>query len=703
VRIPVTGMSCQGCAQTIQESLRRLPGAHDVHVNFALKELQFEGLALDAVLQTIRQLGYDSPGPVSGAFKVPEIDAMAKSESSVALVEFLVAAVLGIPELGFGMGRFGHGVPHVIQAALTTAVVIGAGFGIHKRALKQLFKGQLTMDTLVSMGSVAALLEGYLLWLRGSRHAGFETASTIILFILLGRYLEARARRGTFSATAELFKAFQQPVIRIAERGEEKVLGLDLKEADRVVIRPGEIFPADGVIIDGTGLVNEASVTGEPLPRTVKAGDSVLSGTVVLDSPLTILVKRAGVESFLGRLLTELETAEGRPAELQRLADRVTGFFVPAVILTASFAALAQFFLKDNPELAFHVFMSVILVACPCALGLAIPTALVAGLGASAKSGILFKDAAVLEACSSLTDIYFDKTGTLTIGAPKLTTLEILGGVPESEILSLAASLEKGSVHPLAKAIIDAAAEKRFNTQPITQPITQIVSLPGQGITGSVGGHNIKIVRSQNPSDSGQTQSEIYIDGTLAARASFTDQLRGDTLKILNQLKDLHFRLHLLTGDRRSAVSKLNLENIFDSVQADLLPEDKGRIIEAARKTNPAAVAFVGDGINDVLALRSATVGFAIAAGAPAALGAAGVTLSRGLGDLPRALAFAGMTHRQLKYNLFWAFVYNGVMLPWAALGGFSPMWAASAMAASSVSVVSGSLFLAFRLRRLQV
>ncbi len=706
MQIPVSGLTCQSCANSITDAVSKLDGAKNVSVNFALKQLNYEGVEYDEVLRTLHALGYDSPVRSSldsstPPFQIPQIDKIAAEETHGALRRFVFAAIFGIPEFFIGM-TLGMNSPALrpLEAVLTTAVVFGAGLNIHRRAWGQFLKGQLTMDTLVSMGSLAALLQSYIFWFRGTHHVGFETASTIIIFILLGRYLEARARRSTFNTTVELYKSLEQPVTRLGPQGEEWVVGLELHPGDRIRLRPGEICPVDGVIVEGGGHVDESSITGESLPQKRSVGEKILSGSSLVDSTLTILVKQVGTESFLGRLILELQKSQSKPVPLQRLADRVTAYFVPFVILAATAGALVQYLAYNNPEFGFSIFLSVLLIACPCALGLAIPTALVVGVGASARRGVLFRDPSVLELSAKIKDIYFDKTGTLTMGAPKISEISVTPGFSEKDLIYFAASLERNSIHPLARAILDIAFQRRILALP---PVENFKAIHGRGVEGLVNGKEVRVIRSgQNRESRGQTSSDVFIDGKFAGGMTFADALRPEALSILKDLRDWGFHLHLLTGDHPEVIETLGVRSFFDTVHADLLPQDKEKIVREAREVRPQEIAFVGDGVNDVLALSAATVGFAVASGTPAALGAGGVSLARGIADLPVAFLLAQQTYRQLKFNLFWALAYNVIMMPGAFLGKISPVWASFAMAASSISVVLGSLLLGLRLRRIQ-
>jgi Cu+-exporting ATPase len=545
-------------------------------------------------------------------------------------------------------------IPTVIEAVLTTVVVLIAGFGIHRRTINQLTHGALSMDTLVSLGSIAALVRSFLLWQQGIEMTRFESTSTIIVFVLLGRYLEASTRLKTFSATAELFKTLEQDVTLIYDKVSKKISGLLLKADDVFLLNPGDSSPADGVIVSGNSHVNTARITGESVPLSFQVGDTILSGSTIIESPLTIRVTKSSNDSFIGRLLTELEKAQSTPVKLQRLSDRITNYFVPIVILLGSISAYAQYLLTSNPNFAFNVLLSVLLVACPCAIGLAIPTALVAALGASAKHGILFRNAEVLEACHKIDEIFFDKTGTLTIGKPTVSRIQTFGQFSERDVLNLAALLETQSDHPLAQAI---RAKAVMTSKPLNLANFKILS--GQGVEATIDNQKIKLIKLNNNEalKIESTASDLFIDNVLASRFFFEDELRPETLGILKELKKQKIKLHLLTGDNKaSAVSIQNkLDGIFDEVHSNLLPQDKQLLVKKARELNPAGVAFIGDGTNDVLALAAAAVGFSIAEGSPAAIGAGHVTLTHGISDLLLALQSAKFTARQIKFNLFYA------------------------------------------------
>jgi len=530
---------------------------------------------------------------------------------------------------------------------------------------------------------------------------GFEAASTIVVFILFGRYLEAATRRKTYSSTAELFSVFQHPVTLVTDDKEEQVLGLKLRVGDHIRLKPGEVSPIDGIIVEGKTQISDLALTGEVKPKTVGPGTKILSGTTVIDSPVLIIVKKVGTESFLGRLILELERAQGQTIPIQRLADRATTYFVPAVILFGSLASMVQFFLRGaTPEFSLNVFLSVILTACPCALGLAIPTALVAGLGASARRGILFRNAAALEACGGIKELYLDKTGTLTLGKPRLEKIIALDKINERDLLTYAAALNRLTIHPLGRALADAAIAEKLFALPTVQ---NLKVKAGEGLEGEIKGQHFALLRATKDEADAGTISELYINSKIIGRFIFKDKLIPETLEVLKIFKEWGLTLHILTGDSASSVRQLGLEKNVESVRSGLLPQDKEFIVRAAKEKNPNGVAFVGDGINDVLALSVATVGIAVANGSPAALGAGSLSISNGIKDLPNVFYFAARVSRQLKFNLFWALAYNIVMLPWAASGNISPMWASLAMAMSSVSVVLGSVWLGFRLQKMPI
>ncbi len=702
MRIPVSGMSCQACATTIQGAISKLPGAREVHVNFALKQLSYEGLETDLVISKLQELGYDSPRiQEASPFQIKEATKLSHEEGITAFRRFILAFVLGFPEFLIGMGLWPHGFYHwppVMDAILASVVVIFAGFDIHKRTFMQLKNGNVNMDTLVTLGSGAGLLKAFVLLARGSMMPGFEVASTIIVFILFGRYLEAISRKKTFSASSQLYLALQRSVSRIIGEREEQVSGLELKVGDHIRLKPGEVSPVDGIVVEGKALIGDQTLTGEIKPKSIEKGSKIISGSTIIDSSIVILVKNAGEKSFLGQLIIELEQAQARPAPIQGIADKVTSFFVPGVILFACLAAVVQFLVRGaTPEFSLNVFLSVVLTACPCALGLAIPTALVAGLGASAQWGILFREPKALEACGGITEIFFDKTGTLTEGRPQLEKIEVASRQTENELLTYAAALNRYTTHPLGRALTDAAFGKKIFALP---PVENLKIKPGEGVEGDVKGQRVALLRCKDKGEEEGTSSELWVEGEVRGRFIFRDALLPETPEILRLLKSKGLACHVLTGDSITSVRQLGLDKMVESVRAGLSPQDKEFVVRASREKNPNGVAFIGDGINDTLALTRATVGIAIANGAPAALAAGAVSLTHGIKDLPRVFFFAKKVSRQLKFNLFWALGYNVVMLPFAASGDIPPMFSSLAMAMSSVSVVLGSVWLGFSLRK---
>ncbi|MCC6277654.1 MAG: cadmium-translocating P-type ATPase [Oligoflexia bacterium] len=704
MQFPVVGMSCQSCAEKIETAIRTLPGAKNVSVNFALKQLNVEGLNKEVVTEKLRSIGYDVLNQNLSQFQIASVRELNIKEKAQAQKEFLMAAAAGIPLLVFTMFPLGITLGTPVQALMAGFVVFIPGFGIHRRAWNHLLNRTLSMDTLVSVGSLAAYIQSILFWVRGSHTHGFESASTIILFISFGKFLEAYSRRATYSASEELFKLIESP-IRVFRNGEERLLpGTDLLPQDRLHLLPGDRLPVDAEVIEGATSVDLSSLTGESKPIKAVIGTRLLAGAIIIDSAITLIATKSPQESFLGRLIKELETAQSKRVPLQRFADQVTSFFVPAVFLLAAGAAIYQFSQTGAPEFALNTMLSVLLVACPCALGLAVPTALVSALGAAAKSGILFRDPTTLEAAGRLKVLYFDKTGTLTEGRPQLITIKAEEGFDEKEILRLAACLETDSLHPLARAIRDAAFKKGIYRLRSPQSSTVI---PGEGVQGIVDNHQVLIKKTEVEligeleMDSFGTSSTIFIDNKKAAVLTFIDAPRVEAKSVLEFLKSEGIKTGLLTGDNSSSLRTLgDISKLLDESHSELHPHQKVEYIKKAKSLNPP-VGYIGDGINDVLALQESDVGFAMVSGTSSALAAGHVSLTGGIKDLPLAIRMAKMTLTTLKMNLAWAFGYNLIMLPMAFNGLLSPIWASAAMAASSVSVVLGSVFLGWRLRQL--
>jgi Cu+-exporting ATPase len=609
----------------------------------------------------------------------------------------------------FVLAMFGiEGVAsRLAQAALTTAVVFGFGASFHRGAFVQARQRAADMDTLISLGTLAAFSASAWALLRGGP-LYFETAAVIVTLILFGRTLEARARLHTSDALAGLAALGAREACVLRDGREVRVPTDALQPGDELVIRPGEVVPTDSVILEGNSSFDESAFSGEPLPVDKGPGDELFGASVNRQGRLRVQAIRVGRDTALARIVRLVEEAQASKAPVQRLADRVAGVFVPAVLGIAALAFVAWWASGAPIASALAYAVAVLVIACPCALGLATPTAILVGSGRGAELGILFKGGEVFERSRDIDTVVFDKTGTLTRGA--MTLSEVVSDEPD--FLRLVASLEDASEHPVARAVAAGAAARGL----AFETVQDFEAKPGRGVSGRIGKTKVCVgtvrwiqeLGIELPGDLDRSRSEIeargrsVLIGAWGGRArgimAVADQPRPSAARAAERLRALGVRLGLVTGDNQRAAEALARELGIDDVRAEALPEDKAAHIRALQQRG-ARVAFVGDGINDAPALSQADLGIAIGSGSEVAIQAGGVVLVSGDPELAAdALALARRTYRTIAENLFWAFGYNAVALPIAALGFLDPMIAAGAMAFSSLSVVGNSL----RLRRFQ-
>jgi Cu+-exporting ATPase len=649
----------------------------------------------------------------------------------------VVAATLTAPLLVVSMGdmlpgrpissALPAGVRPWLELALATPVVLGCGWPFFARGIQSLRTGHLNMFTLISLGiavawlaSVAAVAAPGLFPAAYRGHDGavplyFESAAVIVALVLLGQVLELRARRRTGGAVRALLGLAAKSALRLDANGSEAEVPLDdVREGDRLRVRPGEKVPVDGRVLEGTSSVDESMLTGEPVPAEKSAGDAVVGGTLNGTGALVIRAERVGSKTLLARIVQQVAQAQRTRAPVQELADRVAARFVPAVIGAAVLAFLAWSFWGPDPRLAHALLaaVSVLIIACPCALGLATPLAVTVATGRGATLGILFRNAEALQQLRSIDTLVVDKTGTLTRGRPELTEIVTVPGVGDALLLSRAASLERGSEHPLARAVVQAAEAHRLKLE----PPTDVEAVVGRGLRGKVGGQSIRLGTAEflaeagidaGPLDSraeelrqeGATVLFAARDSELLGLLALRDPIKETTPEALRSLTREGVHVVMLTGDARTTADAVARELGIDQVIAEVLPDGKAEAVSQLQ-AGGARVAMAGDGINDAPALATADVGIAMGTGADVAIESADVTLVKG--DL-RGLATARrLSHRALatiRQNLFFAFVYNGVGVPIAAgllyptFGLLlSPMLAAAAMSASSLLVIANSL-----------
>ncbi len=764
--LPILGMTCANCANTVERTLKRLPGVHSAAVNFASERASVDyvpgAAGIAEMIAAVRKAGYDV-ATTAGVSQDAADDAEARAREAeiegrrkrviVGLLFAAPAFVLSMSRdfgllnalLGVGAMDAMHGSPvnavvNWLLFALALPVQAYVGWPYYAHGYKSLRNGSANMDVLVALGSSVAFVYSVAVTVGLTHgHVYFETAAVILALISVGKYLEARAKGRASDAIKSLLR-LQPRTARVVREGREQDIAVEqIAVGDVLIARPGERIAVDGVVIEGYSAVDESVITGESVPRDKRPGDPVIGGTVNTQGLLRYEASRVGRDTALAQIIRLVEQAQGSKAPIQALADRVSAVFVPAVLGVAllTFAGwMIAGGLSAAPEAAFERAMvnavAVLVIACPCALGLATPTAIMVGMGRGAETGILFKNSAALERAAKIDLVVLDKTGTLTQGKPALDArFGIVDfGLPSSalpppsqtenrkaRILQLAASAEQGSEHPLGKAIVQAAEAQRLSLS----PAQQFMAVPGRGITAYVDNHQVsigndKLMQLQGVflngllahvealQAQGKTTMIVSVDGQPAGALGLADTLKEGSTEAVAALKNLGVRVVMLTGDNaRSAQAIASQAGISDGlagdVVAEVLPGDKAaRVAELQQQGR--VVAMVGDGVNDAPALAQADVGIAVGAGADVAIEAADVTLISGdLRQLPKAIVLSRRIVRGIRQNLFWAFFYNTLLIPVAALGLFAqygPILAAGAMAFSSLFVVSNSL----RLRR---
>ncbi len=706
----VEGMTCASCALRIERVLNKQDSVATAVVNFAGQEARAEisnPADLPQVQAAIEKLGYVIR-PLEGGERVSIVERYAE-ETRQQLRNVIGAGALTVPLMllsMFGPESRGWGI---VQMLLTIPVVFFFGAQFHTIAAKRLRGGDVTMDTLVSIGTLAAF--SYSVWaLLADEPVFFETAGVIVTLILLGRFFEARAKGRASDAVSALLKLAATQARRLRDGVEEIVDPLDLAPGQTVVVLPGEKVPVDGVISAGQSSIDEGMLTGESKPVDRTTGDRVFGATVNLHGRLEIEVTHVGPNTALAQIARMVEDAQASKAPIQKLADRVAGVFVPVVMLIALAVFAGWMIANGNVSESLRNAVAVLIIACPCALGLATPTAIMVGSGRGAELGVLFKNAAVFERTDQLTTVVFDKTGTLTRGAMTLSDFSTTTGI-EDRFLQLVGSVEAASSHPIGKAVALGAEEHDVELL----PVVDLRAVPGHGVVGTVDGVEVVVGKPKLMADIGLIASTDQIDtltaleneGKTAFLAGWDGEVRGvlgvaDTVRASSKstiatLENRNIRTVMLTGDNARTAQSIAKEIGIDTVIADVLPDQKATEIERLRNSGEI-VGFVGDGINDAPALATADLGIAIGTGTDVAVESADIVLMSGDPALVgTAMNTAAATYRTIRQNLFWAFGYNVAAIPLAAAGLLNPMIAAGAMAFSSVSVVTNSL----RLRRL--
>ena len=707
----VRGMRCAGCAANVEKTVAALPRAADVYVNFAGGCLSLstpaEVLPDREVIAAVASLGFEAAvrqEETAGEEEEEEERRSARREFLRLAVAFpaallLTAAAMMLPAAWWNA---------LIQFLLLLPV-LAAGSEFYRRGIPALFARRPDMDTLIAVGTLAALFySGWQLLHGVLAPLYFDTAAMILCFISLGRYLEAKSRRRAGSAIRELAALRPEKVLRLRADGTSESVPLaEVRRGDRLAVKPGGRIPVDGVVVAGEAGVDESMLTGESLPVARSAGDAVTGGSLVVDGALEIRAEAVGSDTVLARIVALVAEAQGSRPPIARLADRVAGVFVWGVLAAAAVTALAWSLSGHFGREALEYSLAVLVIACPCALGLATPIALVVGVGSGAKRGILFKNGAALERFAAVKCLLFDKTGTLTTGKPSVTGILPAPGFTEAEVLAAAAAAEKFSEHPVAAAIVAAAAERSLDVP----EAAEFKARPGFGVTARIGGAmwsfgSTRFLREAGmavPDEAIPATGEAVVaaarDGVFAGVIALADTVRPGGAAAIAEAHRLGIRCEMLTGDRAEAAEPVARELGLDAFRAGLLPEEKAAAV--AERCGELPTAMVGDGVNDAPALARADVGVAIGAGTAAAMEAADVVLvSDDPGAVAAAVRLSRRTMKIIRENLFWAFFYNLLGIPLAAgvfvalFGGprLAPMWGAAAMAASSLTVVLNAL-----------
>ncbi len=709
LELPISGMTCASCAGRVERALKKVEGVRLASVNLANERAHVElAQAMDPaqLVAAVERAGYNASLP-----DAPPVDpAPALLRERLALAAALVLALpLIIPMLVQPLGLDWMLAPWQ-QWALATPVQFILGARFYLAAFKAVRARAGNMDLLVALGTSAGYGLSLYEWARtpagGMPHLYFEASAVVIALVLLGKYLESRAKRQTASAIRALEQLRPERAMRLRNGVEQDVAIDQLRLGDQVVVRPGERIAVDGTVLEGHSHADESLISGESLPVTKQPGDKVIGGAINGEGRLLVKAQALGREGTLANIIRLVEDAQAAKAPIQNLVDRVSQVFVPAVLVLAVLT-LVGWWLHGAPlEQAIINAVAVLVIACPCALGLATPAAIMAGTGVAARHGILIKDAEALERAHAVNRVVFDKTGTLTSGSPTLVHCRAVG-IDEDTLLAWAGSLQKASEHPLAKAVLSTCAERGL----ALETPSDARALPGQGISGTVQGHALALgnkrllnelgaeglqAQAQAWENEGRTLSWLIEQGDspqVVGLLAFGDSLKPGALEAVAQLHERHISSHLLTGDNQGSAQAVAQALGITDVHAQVMPADKAAAV--LRLKADGVVAMVGDGINDAPALAAADVGIAMGGGTDVAMQAAGITLMRGDPRLvPAALEISRKTYAKIRQNLFWAFVYNLIGIPLAAFGLLNPVLAGAAMALSSVSVVSNALLL---------
>ncbi len=716
----------------MERSIKKLDGIESVVVNGvtnkAMVTYDSKVLRVSQIKQAIKKAGY-TPLDIEKTTSSKTVEET-QAQADKTWTRFKVAIGFVIPLLYIAMGHMmGLPIPEIIrpdvhpmnfaliQLVLTIPIMI-AGSKFYTMGFKTLFTGHPNMDSLIAVGTSAAVVYGLIAMFEisiGNTHwvmdLYFETAGTIIALIMLGKSLESRSKGKTSAAIEKLMGMQPKEAIVLHDDEEIRIPIEEVEPGDVVLVKPGDRLPVDGEVIDGRSSVDESMLTGESLPVEKNIGDSVAAATVNKNGMLKVRTLGVGEDTALAKIIHMVEQAQGSKAPIARLADIISGYFVPTVIVLALIAAGAWWLATKDISFTLRIFISVLVIACPCALGLATPTAIMVGTGKGAENGVLIKSGVALETAHKINAVVFDKTGTITEGKPTVTDVYSASDMSDNDLLGLAASAEKASEHPLGEAIVEAAHQKNIKLQ----AASDFEAVPGHGIKTLVGGREVvignekmmkayaleqrEIDHAHELASQGKTPMFVAVDGSFAGIVAVADTVKSSSKAAVQRLHAMGIKVAMITGDHKTTAAAIGKEVGIDMVMSEVLPEDKANEVRKLQEEG-MLVAMVGDGINDAPALAQSDVGIAIGSGTDVAMESADVVLMKSdIADVVTAIELSRATIRNIKQNLFWAFFYNSAGIPLAAgifyaLGGplMSPMFAAAAMSFSSVSVVSNAL-----------
>ena len=735
--LKIEGMTCAACAKAVERAVRKLDGILGADVNLATEKLTVTYdssiIRVSEIKKAVEKAGYKA---VDEDIKADTDKDKKEKEKRVLWVRFIISAIFTVPLLYISMGhmiglplpRFLDHMMHPLAFALAqlilTLPVVAVGYRYYIVGLKTLFKGSPNMDSLIAIGTGAAVIYGIfaVIQIISGNHSYanelyFESAAVILTLITLGKYFETVSKGKTSEAIKKLMGLTPKTAVIIRNDTEVEIPIDEVEVGDIIVVKPGERVPVDGIVIDGITSVDESMLTGESIPVEKQVGDTVIGASINKNGSIRYKATRVGKDTVLSQIIKLVEDAQGSKAPIAKMADIISGYFVPIVIVLALLSGLGWYFIgKQSVIFALTIFISVLVIACPSTLGLATPTAIMVGTGKGAEYGVLIKSGEALEIAHKVDTVVFDKTGTITEGKPKVTDIYTADGIVKEELISMAASAEKGSEHPLGEAIVKYAEDMGIKTR----NASDFRAIPGHGIEVTIDGRQVLLGNrklmtdreialenweelSDRLADEGKTPMYIAVSGNLAGIIAVADTVKDTSKRAIEQLHRMGIKVAMITGDNRKTAQAIAKQVGIDRVLSEVLPQDKAEEVKKLQSEG-RIVAMVGDGINDAPALAQADIGIAIGSGTDVAMESADIVLMRSdLTDVPTAIQLSRSTIRNIKENLFWAFAYNTIGIPVAMgilhiFGGplLNPMIAGAAMSLSSVSVVTNAL----RLRR---